>query len=125
LEPWARIAVLDRGAYFIPQVGDEVLVAFNHGDVEEAYVVGQLWNGRDLPPAQTPGDPINNRIIRTPLGHEIVFDDAARAVTIKSADSQRVSLAPEMIEIATGNETPTTVTLDSSGNITIKAIRRR
>src|SRR2546426_9457473 len=46
---WARIAApmagKERGAYFLPEVDDEVLVAFEHGDVNFPYVLGALWNG--------------------------------------------------------------------------------
>ena len=59
-QPWARLANqsagTDRGSYFVPQAGDEVLVAFNHGDVREPYVLGSLWNTIDKPPADDPTD---------------------------------------------------------------------
>ena len=66
----------ERGGYFIPQVGDEVLVAFNQGDVKEPYILGTLWNGRDKPPSPAPTDPAQKRAIRTPIGHEVLLDDA-------------------------------------------------
>jgi uncharacterized protein involved in type VI secretion and phage assembly len=51
---WARIATLqagnDYGTWFMPEVGTEVLVAFEHGDVRFPYILGQLWNGQDDPP---------------------------------------------------------------------------
>jgi uncharacterized protein involved in type VI secretion and phage assembly len=51
---WARLATLmagnNRGSWWIPDVDDEVLVAFEHGDVRRPYVVGALWNGSDAPP---------------------------------------------------------------------------
>ena len=76
---WARIATLmagnDRGAYFLPEVGDEVLVAFDHGDISSPYVLGALWNGQDAPP-ETNSDGQNNiRKIKSRSGHEIIFDD--------------------------------------------------
>src|SRR5271170_858207 len=46
---WTRMASLmagpGRGAYFLPEVNDEVLVAFEHGDVRRPYVIGGMWNG--------------------------------------------------------------------------------
>jgi phage protein D len=52
---WARVASpsagKDRGLLMMPIVGDEVLVAFEHGDLRRPYVIGSLWNGKD-----TPGD---------------------------------------------------------------------
>jgi len=60
---WARIATPmaggGRGAYFLPEVNDEVLCAFEHGDVRFPYVVGALWNGKDAPPT-TNDDGKNN-----------------------------------------------------------------
>ncbi len=48
---WARIATLmggkDRGSYWLPEVGDEVLVAFEHGDLRRPFVIGCLWNPVD------------------------------------------------------------------------------
>lgn len=35
VRPWARLSRLDGGTYFVPQVGTEVLVGFNHGDIRE------------------------------------------------------------------------------------------
>ena len=57
---WARVAVpfagRDRGAFFLPTVGDEVLVALVSGDPRYPVVVGSLWNGRDAPPEALGGD---------------------------------------------------------------------
>ena len=40
-----------RGSWFMPEKGDDVLVAFDHGDFDHPYVVGFLWNGQNKPPA--------------------------------------------------------------------------
>jgi uncharacterized protein involved in type VI secretion and phage assembly len=123
-EPWARVATLmaglGRGMFFIPQKGEEVLVAFNHGYVNEPYIVGSLWNGHDTPKEETAKDPIHQRAIRTPEGHEIAFDDAAHTIAIKSAKGQSVVLGPDKIEIALNEQKTTMITL-SKGNLTIKA----
>lgn len=76
---WARIATPmaggDRGMVFIPEVNDEVLVAFEQGDMNRPYVLGSLWNGEDSPP-ETNSDGRNNiRKIRSRSGHEIIFND--------------------------------------------------
>ena len=49
----------ERGAYFLPEVDDEVLVAFERGDMRFPYVVGSLWNGKDKAPASN-GDGKND-----------------------------------------------------------------
>lgn len=123
-EPWARLAGLMSGngcgTYFIPQVGDEVLVAFNHGDVREPYVVGSLWNGQDKSPGNKT-DAVNKRLIRTPQGHEIKFDDATGEVTIKSSKGQRVVLGPDNIEIDLDDNKSTAIMFEKGGKVTIKA----
>jgi len=92
---WARIATpmggKDRGFYCLPEINDEVLVAFEHGHITRPYVLGVLWNGKDTPPRQNdPGQSgpqrsgivgrdgkVNRRILRSRSGHEIILDDTA------------------------------------------------
>ncbi len=120
-EPWARLALVDRGIFFIPQVGDEVLLQANRGDVTELYVVGCLWNGKDKPPAQQQGDPANKRIIRTPQGHDITFDDQAGTLTITSVDKRRITLSKDKVEIAIDEQATSKISIDQNGNVTITA----
>lgn len=121
-EPWARVAAMSagskRGAFFIPQVGDEVLVAFNHGDVRDPYVIGSLWNGQDGPPSDSPMDAISKRVIKTPAGHEVVLDDLRQSVTIKTNTGQQVTMEASKIELATAGGTAK-VTLETSGQVSI------
>jgi len=53
---WARMTAPSagggRGIMFMPEIGDEVLVAFEHGDPERPYIIGALWNGVDGAPRQ-------------------------------------------------------------------------
>jgi uncharacterized protein involved in type VI secretion and phage assembly len=123
-EPWARVAVLSagssRGTWFIPQVGDEVLVAFEQGDVRQPYVVGSLWNGTDTPPADSPTDAVMRRLVKTPVGHEIELDDAEQTITITSSTGQKVTITPDKIELSAGDGT-SVATLETTGTITLKA----
>jgi len=101
---WARIAVpmggSGRGTYFLPEIDDEVLVAFEHGDVRSPYVVGALWNGKDAPPATNSDGKNNVRLIHSRSGHLVRFDDTdgdekieiidktgGNKITIKSSDN--------------------------------------
>ncbi|MGB4916163.1 MAG: VgrG-related protein [Propionicimonas sp.] len=83
---WARTvqagAGKDRGAQVLPEVGDEVLVAFEHGDVNRPVVVGGLFNGVDTMP-RGPVDlvdggtgMINRRSFTSRLGHRVDLVDA-------------------------------------------------
>src|SRR5260370_35412403 len=69
VEPWVRVSVPmagpQRGMFFMPQVDDEVLLAFNQADVRESYVIGSVWNGVDKAPASDTNDAANQRIVRT------------------------------------------------------------
>jgi uncharacterized protein involved in type VI secretion and phage assembly len=87
---WARIAAPfagdGRGVYFLPDVEDEVLVVFEHGDPRFPYVIGALWNGKDKPPAQGAGKN-QVRVIKTRSGHIVRFTDSDDTQTIEIVDS--------------------------------------
>jgi uncharacterized protein involved in type VI secretion and phage assembly len=110
---WARIAApmagKDRGIYFLPEVDDEVLVAFDQGDVRFPYIIGALWNGQDVPPESKPLDSdgkVIRRVIKSRSGHIIRLDDSDGA---------------EKIEIIDKTE-KNSITIDTSANnISIKA----
>ncbi|MFZ0388992.1 MAG: phage baseplate assembly protein V [Calditrichia bacterium] len=76
---WARMAVpmagKERGTYFLPEVDDEVLVAFDQGSIDHPYVLGGLWNGSDKPPENNSSGRNDIRKIRSRSGHEIIFND--------------------------------------------------
>jgi uncharacterized protein involved in type VI secretion and phage assembly len=80
---WAKVASLmagkDRGACFLPEVGDEVLVAFEHGDVHHPYVLGALWNSDDSSPQPNSDGKNNIRKIKSRSGHELIFCDDDQA----------------------------------------------
>lgn len=122
---WARVATLmagkDRGTFFLPEVGDEVLVAFDHGDINHPYVIGSLWNGVDTPP-ETNADGTNNiRKIKSRSGHEIILDDttAAEKLEIRTKGGHTILLddatGAEKIEVKdkTGNNS---IVIDSVQN---------
>ena len=87
---WARVAApmggKDRGAYFLPEVDDEVLVAFEHGDARFPYVLGALWNGKDAPPANNSNGKNNLRVIKSRSGHLIKLNDEDGKETIEIVD---------------------------------------
>lgn len=84
---WVQMTVFmaggGRGSFFLPEVGDEVLVAFEHGDINRPYVIGALWNGKDGPPETNQDGQNNIRKIRSRSGHEILFNDNNTAMQEK------------------------------------------
>jgi phage protein D/phage baseplate assembly protein gpV len=80
---WARIASpmagSQRGFFYLPEVNDEVLIAFEHGDVHRPYIIGALWSNTDKPPKKnseaTAGGKVNQRVLKTRQGHLIILDD--------------------------------------------------
>ncbi len=112
---WARVAAMmagnDRGTWFLPEVEDEVLVAFEHGDVQFPYVIGSLWNGKDVPPRDNADGKNNERVIRSRSGHELIFgdEDGKEKVEIKTKAGHQL-----LLDDTSGSE-KITIT-DKSGN---------
>jgi uncharacterized protein involved in type VI secretion and phage assembly len=109
---WARVATMmagaGRGSWFLPEVDDEVLVGFEHGDVRFPYVVGGLWNGKDAPPANNDDGKNNIRTIQSRSGHIVRLDDTSGSEKVEVIDKGGNSITIE----------------SSSNNITIKATGR-
>jgi phage protein D/phage baseplate assembly protein gpV len=87
---WARLATPmaggDRGVFFLPEMDDEVLVAFEQGDITKPYVLGALWNGQDKPPTSNVDGRNNVRMIKSRSGHAVRFDDTLGAEKIEIID---------------------------------------
>ena len=71
------------GAFFIPEVGDEVLVSFIHGDMRLPIILGGLYNGLDKPPSFRDGSTKDQKLVRTKGNHEILMDDSNGEKRIK------------------------------------------
>ncbi len=121
-EVWARVATLmagkDRGSWFIPDVDDEVLVAFAGGDPRTPYVLGGLWNGTDSPPQTMDGAGRNEvKKLRSRNGVMVTFEDkqSQEKLIIETPGGQKMTLrdGPGSVEIVDSNGN--TVTLNSSG----------
>ncbi|MDD9266888.1 phage baseplate assembly protein V [Paenibacillus sp. GCM10023248] len=93
---WVRIATMmggkDMGSLFIPEVNDEVLVAFHLGELRQPFVIGMLWNPKNKPPA--PADKNDLRMIKSRSGHELSFNDKSgdESITIKTKKGQIIEL---------------------------------
>jgi uncharacterized protein involved in type VI secretion and phage assembly len=130
---WARVATLmagkETGTLFLPDVGDEVVIGFDHGDINHPYVLGALWSNSRKPPVANNDGKNNVRLLRSRSGHEIRFDDSQdekkEMIEIRTKSGHRIQLndasGQEKIEIVdkTGNNS---IVIDSAGNtITISS----
>lgn len=77
---WIRVLSMyggkERGFYFLPEVGDEVLIAFESGSADRPYVLGGLWNSKEAPPEKNEDGKNTIKMIKTRNGHKIVFTDS-------------------------------------------------
>lgn len=84
---WARLVMpmagRERGWMTIPEIDDEVLVSFVHGDINHAIVMGSLYNGVDTPPYANEDGENNLRVFQSRSGHRLTFDDTAGAERIE------------------------------------------
>jgi uncharacterized protein involved in type VI secretion and phage assembly len=66
----------NRGWFFIPEPEDEVLVIFEHGDLNRPLIIGSLWNGKDTPPSDNKNGKNDARMIKSRQGSKVTFDDS-------------------------------------------------
>jgi uncharacterized protein involved in type VI secretion and phage assembly len=116
---WARVAMPmagnNRGFFFMPEVNDEVLVAFEQGDLQHPYIIGALWNGKDAPPELSQAlsnGVVKQRLIKSKSGHIITLDE--------SDDKPKISIVDKTgsnkIIIDSQNNT---ITIESKDKISI------
>ncbi len=121
---WARIASPSagngRGMLFMPEVDDEVLVAFEHGDLSYPYIVGILWNKKDKLPEgsgeimASDKKKIDQRIIRSRSGHLIILND-------KQGEEQIVIQDKTKKNSITINSKDNSMTIKSEGDLVLEA----
>lgn len=133
LTDWVRIVAPmgggDRGACFIPEVGDEVLVAFDRDDIRYPYVLGALWSEADKPPEGNAGGRNDIRIIKSRRGHMIRFDDgvAKGVITIRLDDGKKVEIDDDGICMTDGSSRVEiasrggAITIEAASSLTLKA----
>lgn len=144
---WVRIATMmtgkEMGSLFIPEVGDEVVVAFHLGQIRYPIVIGMLWNQKNKPPS--PADKNDERKIVSRSGNQIMFTDKAgeETITVKTKKGQTVVMADKdesltvadssgnnkiVIKGGSANEisitsSSTKITLDAKGSVVIESAK--
>jgi len=147
---WARVVGIgagpERGMLVLPEVNDEVLVAFDRGDFNYPYVLGGVWNMTDVPPLEqgvtVSEGTVNQRTWRSRSGHKITMNDkdGEEKFEIMSKNEHRITLndtaGEEKLEIQTQGghkvtlddvqkkvivETQGDILLDAKTNLGIKA----
>jgi len=123
---WARVVTFmsgnDFGAYFIPEIEDEVLVAFLEGDIEYPIIIGSLWNQENTPPHVTDDNTI--RAIKSKSGHEVIFNDkeGSEKLEVKSSNGQSVVLDAANKKIKVEDPSGSFIEIDANSNaISIKS----
>ncbi|MGI5154089.1 phage baseplate assembly protein V [Microbispora sp. CA-102843] len=115
---WARVvapmAGSGRGVYFLPEVDDEVLVAFEHGNPDTPYVLGGLWNGQDKPPESNSDGKNDLRTIKSRSGNVIRLSDTDGDAKIEIIDS---SAKNKIVIRAKDNS----ITITAEGDVTIES----
>jgi uncharacterized protein involved in type VI secretion and phage assembly len=113
-----------RGMYMMPEMGDEVVVAFESGDSNSPIILGGLFNSQSPTPDQANPSSANNiRTIVSRSGHEVTMDDSAGAgkVTVKTSGGRSLTL-DDTGSITLGTPAGLTIQFDdTSGSLTISA----
>lgn len=134
-EAWARLATMmggkNRGSWFVPDVNDEVLVAFEAGNPRRPFVVGCLWNGKDSPPESMDGGGKNyKKVLRSRNGVKVTLDDqdGQEKLILETPGGQKITMkdGPGAVEIVDSNGNSVKletagITVTASAKVTINA----
>jgi len=111
----------ERGAYFPLEIGDEVIVGFEEGNLDCPVILGALWSEQDVPPASVDTSSSNNiraivsrakaelsfddtagatkLLLKSAGGMQLLFDDQTKTLTLKVDDSNKIELSPSGIKL--------------------------
>lgn len=118
---WARVASAfagnNRGAFLIPEVGDEVLVTFVNGDPRYPIVIGGLWNGSDTAPESISGGRNVRKVIRSKNGVKLTLEDedGQEKCILETPGMQKVTLKDGPGQITIEDSNGNSIKLESSG----------
>ncbi|WP_414625206.1 VgrG-related protein [Calothrix sp. CCY 0018] len=140
---WARMVSIGagsgRGTDWLPEINDEVLVGFEHGDIHRPYIIGAVWNGKDAPPTPVKDSVVGGRVrlrtLKTRIGHQLQFVDEDKGasktgICVETKGGHKIYLndSEALIEIVSKrghhikmNDRTKSVSIHSKGNLSIKA----
>lgn len=128
---WARIcfpyASSGSGAWMLPEIGDEVLVLFENGDLEHPIVLGTLYSEKNKPPKSGRTGDLNDnnkndlKFIRTRAGHLLCFDDSDGdgGIVLKDKDNRRFEIKSKGKKIEIADAAENRITIEES-TITVR-----
>lgn len=118
---WARVAAPfagnNRGAFLLPDVGDEVVVLFVNGDPRMPVIVGGLWNGSSTPPETISGGQNRRKVIRSKNGVKITLDDqnGQEQFIVETPGAQKITLKDGPGSIVIEDSNGNSVKLETAG----------
>jgi len=139
---WARVVSVgagpNRGFDCLPEINDEVLVAFEHGDIHRPYVIGGVWNGTDAPPENVDDTIVNDlvrlRTFKTRVGHTLQFVEedkgTKKGIYLQTTGGHNLGMndSDQFAELTTTgghkfhcDDSNNTISLTSTGDITINS----
>lgn len=128
---WTRIATLDagddRGAFFMPEIGDEVIVGFINNDPNDPVVLGMLHSSNKPAPI-TPQDANNEKGFTTRSKMHLSFNDDTKTIVIDTPAGNSITIDEQSMKIEIKDQNGNSVKMETSGitlespaNIDIKA----
>jgi uncharacterized protein involved in type VI secretion and phage assembly len=117
---WARVAVpmaaSNVGVAFRLAVGDDVLVAFEQGDIRFPYVIGGLWSRMNPPPETEPGAPSEVQVMKSRRGHVVRLVD--------TPDSEQIQIVDRSGQLSITLDTANNRLIIHGGDVAIQATER-
>lgn len=136
---WSRIATLDagnnRGSFFRPEIGDEVVVGFLNDDPRDPIVLGMLNSSAKPAPLKAEDENHHKGFftrsqmkvtfddekkiinLETPGGNKIIISDEDKGITLKDQNGNTMTMNDSGISI----KSPKDITLEATGKLTLKA----
>ncbi len=129
---WMPVAVpyagKEFGTYFLPEIGSQVLVAFQLGEINSPIVIGCLWNQTDVTPPEAANEKNTVKTIRTKGGNQIVISEESgkEKITVETKGGQKLLLDDENQKMALQDKDgKNAVTLDTkNGEMTFTADKK-